>query len=323
MVLVVADADGTALREMTDFELEQAWGDDENSFALSCSYRDAPKAGQLVFADGGEIGGIVDEVTVSVARGAGRAAEVKGRTWHGVLANKVLVPDAGKDYLTVSGTASAVLASLFSRMGLSDLFAAEGSGNLSSYSFERFVDAYTGIRALLKANGMKLRLTYLGGKVRAEALPVGHVGDAVDSDLLDFDLTQTARCTNHLVCAGKGDLAERTVVHLYADAAGNVSKKQTLFGVDEVTAFYDYSSAEADELEQKGVEKLSDLQNQGGIEVDAHSDIAADVGDSITAQDNQTGLRVTAEVVKKVVKATPAVTTYGYEVGGARVVQRR
>ena len=154
-----------------------------------------------------------------------------------------------------------------------------------------------------------------GGKVELSLPPAADYASKVDSDLLDFTLTSVHRCVNHLVCAGTGELEDRAVVHFFADAAGNVSHTQTLFGVDEIAALYDYSNADAEKLEEEGRKKLKEMQTAGSVEVDAHDDMDVDVGDVISARDNAHGRTVTATVAKKVVKVSRGVATFSYEVG--------
>ncbi len=315
MVLVVYDSKLGNVRELQDFELDLAFGSDENSFELTCAADLAPREGQFAFIDGGEYGGVVDEASYDAGREAAGTVTCKGRTWHGILAGKRLVPDSGSGYLSVSGKAGAVLASLIGRMGLAGLFSAAADDSAVSYTFDRFCDAYSGLKALAKANGRKVAMRRNGGKVELSLPPVADYANKVDSDLLDFRLTSVHRCVNHLVCAGTGELENRAVVHFYADAAGNVSHKQTLFGVDEIAALYDYSNADTEKLEEEGRKKLAEYQTTGSVEVDAHEDIDVDVGDVISARDNAHGRTVAATVAKKVVKVSSGVATYSYEVG--------
>lgn len=315
MVLVVYDSKLGNVRELQDFELDLAFGSDENSFELTCAADAAPSEGQFAFIDGGEYGGVVDEASYDAGRDAAGAVTCKGRTWHGILAGKRLLPNSGSGYLSVSGKAGAVVASLISRMGLSAVFSAASDDASVSYTFDRFTDGYSGLKALAKANGRKLAMRRKGSKVELSLPPVADYANKVDSDLLDFTLTSVHRCVNHLVCAGTGELENRAVVHFYADAKGNVSHKQTLFGVDEIAALYDYSNADEAKLEEDGRKKLAEYQTQGSVEVDAHDDIDVDVGDVISARDNAHGRTVAATVAKKVVKVSRGVATYSYEVG--------
>lgn len=315
MVLVVYDAKLGNVRELQDFSLDMAFGSDENSFELTCAPHVAPEAGQHVFVDGTEYGGIVDEVGYDAGREASGTVTCKGRTWHGVLAGKRLLPDSGSGYLTASGKAGDVLASLIERMGLSGLFSAASDGAEVSYTFERFCDGYGGLKSMAKANGRKLSMRRKGSKVELSLPPAVDYANKVDSDLLDFALTSVHRCVNHLVCVGTGELENRAVIHFFADEAGSVGHTQTLFGVDEICALYDYSNADEEKLEEEGRKKLKEYQTRGSIEVDVHEDIDVDVGDVVSARDNAHGRTVAATVAKKLVKVERGTATYSYEVG--------
>lgn len=315
MVLVVHDPAVGDVREIEEFELDLAFGSDENALKLEARAGEAPEEGQFVFIDGTEYGGVIDQAIYEAGREATGSILCKGRTWHGILAGKRLLPDSGSGYLSVSGKAGDVLASLIGRMGLSGLFSAAADDTSVSFTFERFCDGYSGLKALAKANGRKVAMRRRGGKVELSLPPVVDYASKVDSDLLDFKLTSVHRCVNHLVCAGTGELEDRAVVHFYADAAGNVSHTQSLFGVDEICALYDYSNADEEKLEEEGRKKLQEYQTQGSVEVEAHDDIDVDVGDVISARDNAHGRTVTATVAKKIVKVSRGVATYSYEVG--------
>lgn len=315
MVAVVFDSALGNVRELVDFTLDLAFGSDENAFSLECEAAHAPEEGQFDFIDGTEYGGVIDQASYEAGREASGSILCKGRTWHGILAGKRLLPDSGSGYLSVSGKAGDALASLIERMGLSGLFSAASDDTSVSYTFDRFVDGYSGLKAMAKANGRKVAMRRKGGKVEISLPPAVDYANKVDSDLLDFTLTSVHRCVNHLVCAGTGELENRAVVHFYSDAAGNVSHTQSLFGVDEISALYDYSNADEEKLEEEGKKKLKEYQTQGSVEVEAHDDIDVDVGDVISARDNAHGRTVTATVVKKIVQVSRGVATYGYEIG--------
>ncbi len=319
MVIVIADENGKALREIADFNFEIAFGEDENTISLEADIDVMPPNGGYAFIDGSEYGGTVDEIKASTTRSGGRTLIASGRSWHGILEGKRLVPDSGQSHITVSGQVSTVLQSLIERMGLSDTFEApEGesdSKTISSYQFERFVAGYTGIRAMCTANGLKLKMRFVNGKVLIGARNVIDYGSKVDSDLIDFDITEIGRRTNHLVCGGTGENENRTVIHFFADKDGVVSKTQSLFGVDEITAFYDYSNADEDQLEEEGKKKLEEMQGQGTVEVNVHDDLDIDVGDIVSARDNANGMQVSAVITKKIVKVSKGIATYEYEAG--------
>ena len=317
--LIITDSKHVDVRSAVDYTLDCAWGKEENDFELVVSGASTIDAGAYIYIDGSECGGVVDAMEDQLTAGVSTLT-YSGRTWHGVLANKILEPDRGRDYLTVSGTASTVIGSLISRVGLDGVFDAvdsptAGAQTIKSYQFDRYVDAYSGLRKMCAASGLKLRLAYASGKVRVWAEPAAHYGDSIDSDLIDFDATRTWRKPNHLIGLGKGDLAARVVVHWYADAKGNVSQTQSLKGVDEITQVYDYSNAETAELNQKTREKLQELQSEGDVKVTVRDDanVVFDVGDTVTARDNLTGITVNASITKKIVKVSGGVLSVDYE----------
>lgn len=317
--LIITDSNHVDARSAADFTLDCAWGKEENDFELVMSGASTIDAGAYIYVDGSECGGVVDAMEDQLTSGVSTLT-YSGRTWHGMLADKILEPDKGKDYLTVSGTASSVIGSLISRVGLDAVFEAvdsptAGAQTIKSYQFDRYTDCYTGLRKMCAASGLKLRLAYASGKVRVWAEPAAHYGDSIDSDLTDFDATRTWRKPNHLIGLGKGDLAARTVVHWYADAKGNVSQSQSLKGVDEIAQVYDYSNAETAELNQKTREKLQELQSEGDVKVTVRDDanVVFDVGDTVTARDNLTGITVNASITKKIVKVSGGVLSVDYE----------
>jgi hypothetical protein len=317
--LIITDSNHVDVRSAVDYTLDCAWGKGENDFELVVSGASTIDAGAYIYIDGSECGGVVDAMEDQLTAGVSTLT-YSGRTWHGVLANKILEPDRGRDYLTVSGTASTVIGSLISRVGLDGVFDAvdsptAGAQTIKSYRFDRYTDCYTGLRKMCEANGLKLRLAYASGRVNIWAEPVAHYGDSIDSDLIDFDATRTWRKPNHLIGLGKGDLAARVVVHWYADAKGNVSQSQSLKGVDEITQVYDYSNAETAELNQKTREKLQELQSEGDVKVTVRDDanVVFDVGDTVTARDNLTGITVNATISKKIVKVSGGVMSVDYE----------
>lgn len=313
--LIVTDAKHKPLRAVDDYTLDLAYGSDENSFKLTCLPQ--PEAGALIIIDGTEYGGLV---TVRNTDGS-----VEGPTWHGLLSRRILQPDAGRDYLTVSGAAGDVLNMLFKRIGLDALFTASArhAVTIGSYSFDRYTDAYTGIRKMLAANNAKLRLIWADGRVNAYALPAEHSGGSIDSDLLEFKASLDSQPVNHLIGLGTGELKDRAVVHWYADVNGNVSQTQSLTGLAERQAVYDYSNAKPDELNTETRKKLIELQSQGGVEVTiTDNTLSMDVGDTVTGRDNRLGITLTVPVAKKIVKSSGGILSVTTSAAPRQAIRR-
>ena len=315
MDIVIADSDGTPIRQTDDYTLDLAYGDDENDFMLSDVFGAPLSQGMRWWVDGTPYGGVVDTVEVSATSDGVSALSYVGRCVHGILAAKVVQPDAGQSHLIVSGEANALIGQLLSRCDVPWMTAStDDSGiDVADYRFHRYVDLYSGMRMMLASAGARLAVRFVNDAPALSAVPADSYG-TVPSELVDFDAKRTYRPVNHLIGLGTGEGAAREVVHWYADASGSVSQTQTLTGLDEVAEVYDLSS-ESEDLSGKTRDKLAEYQGQGTFDVDLPEDAVLDVGDRVTASDAVTGLSVSAEVVKVVVKAKAGEPTVSYETG--------
>lgn len=291
---------------LQNYELDLAFGSDENSFECVVDINNhCCGFGFFLYIEGTEYGGIIDSVEIKNSK---QEIVYFGRTWHGVLNSKVLQPDSGADYLVCNGEANAVIGELVSRMGLSDLFIVsdEDSGlEIKNYKMNRYISGYDGIMKMLKTvDGKLLFRVQSNGNVLLSAVPiVDYTTEGLESDLIDLDVKRTANTVNHLICLGKGNLADRLVVHLFVDEDGNISRTQTFTGVDEYVAVYDYSGAEDEaDLVNSGTEHLKELMQQDDLSVDVNDvDDPYDVGDLVGATDNITNISITVPVKKKIV----------------------
>lgn len=325
---------------LLNYELDLAFGTDENNFEctvgtdLHCC-----QAGYFLRMEGTECGGVIDGIASNTAD---KEVTYSGRTWHGILGSKIILPLQEGDvsdevtiktvdsndnslvdkYLVISGDAHACMRFVLGRIGLDDLFEVPDTElgiAIDQYQFNRFTDAYSGIMKMLKSAGLKMKLSFENDKVKmsAEARYNYATDEEFDSDLVEFKAKKNYKTVNHLICLGTGELENRQVIHLYADVDGNISQTQTQFDFDEYTATFDYPSVESlEELERSGRERLSELwqQNELSVDFDATSD-SYDVGDIIGAVDNITGIVVTTEVTKKIVTIKNGRTTISYKVG--------
>lgn len=305
---------------LLEYELDMAFGADENNF--ECTIQAAAhccEAGSFLYFEGTEYGGIIDGIQ---SKSDTQEVIYSGRTWHGILNSKVIEPDSGAAYLTLTGEANAVLGSLVERMALSDLFeaSAEDSGlTIQGYQMNRYISGYDGIVKMLGVVGAKLQVTFQDGKVIVSAVPKYDYSndEEFDSDLVEFNIKRTFKTVNHMVCLGSGELENRMVIHLYADTEGNISQTQTQFGLDEITAVYDFSNVESEEeLLSGGAEKLHSLWEPSDLSVDFDdTSDNYDVGDIVGAVDNITGISISAAVTKKIVTIKNGHITISYKVG--------
>lgn len=314
-VLIYTNASFDDIGAIQSFSMDLAFGADEQDFEIEFT-RPALSGGELLYIDGTEYGGIVDSVTHSTETDSVIYA---GRTWHGMLAGKIVKPPANANYYKLSGDANACIASLLTKVGLTDVLTARSSsaGISVNYQFDRFCNAYDGLLKMLASANAVLRIERHDGITELWAEPRTTITDEADSDLMDFAITDTHRVPNHLVCAGEGELQERVVVDLYADSAGNVSQTQTLTGVNEIALLYNYNNADQTELVKEGTKELKSYQLGGGADLQVNSKGDWHVGDSIQVRDNKSGTVITSTINKKIVKVANGVLSVDYEVGTA------
>ena len=316
VVLIYTNANHVDVGAIQSFEMDMAFGADEQDFEIAFSSPEL-SGGELLYIDGTEYGGIVDAITQSTETDK---VIYKGRTWHGMLAGKIVQPPAGSDYYTLSGDANTCIGSLLTKVGLTDVLTAKSTSSgitVSSYQFERFCNAYDGLLKMLASANAILRIERHDGITELWAESRATIEDEADSDLMDFSVTESIRVPNHLVCAGEGELQNRVIVDLYADASGNVSQSQTFTGVDEIAVLYDYNNADQAQLIAEGTKELQSYQQGGGADLQVNSKGDWHVGDKIQVRDNRTGTVIVSTIAKKIVKVSDGILSVDYEVGSA------
>lgn len=320
--VILADGKLTPHASVSQVTLDWACGTDENDFELTIEDPSAPEIerGWYFWIDGSDVGGRIVDRRVAVSGGVSTATWI-GQSWTGMLAAKILQPDANQDYLTVSGKLPDILKNLLKRIGLDSVFTVDSSdaSTLSNWMFQnpRYVDAYTGFRNLLASCGRRLDFQAKDNHILLGITPVGIIDNTIDSDLVDFKAETNRRAVNHLIGLGSQELKNRLVVNYFADATGVVSQTQTLVGADEVCATYDYSNADLSTLQSETKKHLQELQTGGSVEVTLSDEVGDGlrVDDKIVATDHASGVNVTAVVTKRIVKIDSGILASTFEVG--------
>ena len=320
--VIIADGKLTPHASVSQVTLDWACGTDENDFELTIEDPSAPEIerGWYFWIDGSDVGGRIVDRRVAVSGGVSTVTWI-GQSWTGMLAAKILQPDANQDYLTVSGKLPDILKNLLKRIGLDSVFTVDSSdaSTLSNWMFQnpRYVDAYTGFRNLLASCGRRLDFQAKDNHILLGITPVGIIDNTIDSDLVDFKAETNRRAVNHLIGLGSQELKNRLVVNYFADATGVVSQTQTLVGADEVCATYDYPNADLSTLQSETKKHLQELQTGGSVEVSLSDEVGDGlrVDDKIVAADHASGVNVTAVVTKRIVKIDSGILASTFEVG--------
>lgn len=316
MDLIYANIQKEDIGILKDYSFDLAYGEDENDFELTCDIsNNVCGEDYLIYIENTEYGGFIDSIEVDTEQ---KEIKYKGRTFHGILDKKIIIPDANQDYLIVNGDANVIIDNLINKVGLNSLFSAstDVSVNISNYKFSRYTTLYKGILDMLASVNYKLMLTYQSGNVVLSAVPLtSYDDDTLNSDKVSFQIQKTYNLVNHLICLGKGELKNRTVIHLYLDNNGTVSNTQYYYGIEEITEVFDYPNVEsADELRKEGIKKLLEY-NTTDVQVTLDNEYVFDVGDIITATDVITGVTVTRKIIKKIVTINNDLLQINYKVG--------
>ena len=203
---------------------------DKNDFELQMNIQNhCMEYGSIWYVDHTEFGGIVDDIKIDTQKGL---VYYMGRSWRGILQKKIIEPDPGQDFYTVSGDANDVLWEIMQRLGLQDFFSVPSMAaniQIQGYQFDRYIDAYSGIMKMLGKVGAKPVLQMEEMKIRLEAvqaLDLSSKYEYSDDYGMQIILDDNRGGINHMLCLGQGDLKERIVIHLYVNAAGEIVKRQ-------------------------------------------------------------------------------------------------
>lgn len=323
MDLIYTNAKRVDLGVLLAHSLDLSFGTDENEndFEITLGKNEPVlDDGAIIYIDGTEYGGMVGGMRSS------STDEVRthiGRTWHGILNDKVIEPDPGADYLIVEGEANEVMGALIERLGLGELFKARSASsgiNIRKYQFARYVRGYDGFRAMLSSASAKLKMSWSGTALELYAEPVvDYTDQPVDGDEAALTVERYGSKVNHLICLGSGNLADRMVLHLYVDQFARIGSTQYYTGLEEIAEIYDYpNAASIDELRDFGTKQLKALRDNDKVELTAYegSGLEYDIGDIIGGTDTTTGNTASAVVTQKIVKINNGVVSINYKTSG-------
>lgn len=280
--------------------------------------------GTLIYIPGTEYGGIVGDIQTLTKS---NSVVIRGDTWRGLMTKKIIEPPAGKDYLVLSGELNAIIRQLVGSQfgGLFSISSINTGVNLTNYQFERHCTLLYGIEKMLASVGHRIAIQYIQGDyaepgyVELQAVPVQNYADTTEFSQdckVHFTVRDYRRGINHLICLGKGELKDRTVLHLYVQKDGSIGKSKYYTGLDERVAIYDYSSVEdIKQLEEDGNKRLKELMNYKECEVTV-DDVSLEIGDIVSGRDYVTGIEVQKPIVGKILKIDGSKETIEYTIKG-------
>lgn len=305
--IIVANPDGTEVRVMLFNEYDFEVGDEENSFLITSPRAEWERVEEnsRIYIPGTEYGGLYKRLESDTKN---NSVAVGGLTWRGMMQRKIISPASGADYATDSGELNQIIGARVSA-AFPGLFSgsSESTGVTVNYQYARHCTLYDGLKAMLKSVGYRMQIVYdlERKKVVVSAVPIVDYSREIEySSDMNADYTMIINRTgiNHLVCLGQGELRNRIVEHLYVDARGNISQRQTFFNEDEIAEVYDYAGASREDLIQSGIDQLVKEINLNEFRIEIESEREVQIGDIVGSRDYVTGHTVSAPITTKLVK---------------------
>lgn len=278
----------------------------------------------LIYIMGTEYGGIIGEILTDTTLDY---VELKGLSWRGRLAKKIIQPPAGSDYKTVSGELHTVMKSLIEPEfnGLFVVSQEDTGVMVSNYQFERYCTLLDGLTKMLKSKGYRLQLSFRReqnepGYLYIEAVPIVDYSNQIELSRdcqLNYTMDDKRDGVNHLIVTGKGEMQDRNVLHLYVQENGTIGSQQYYTGLQEIAEVYENTSTETDELQSKSEERLQELMNKKTFKMDvAALGIDVNIGDIVGGRDYLTGMYMAKPVKNIVYELTGDIESKTYKLEG-------
>lgn len=278
----------------------------------------------LIYIMGTEYGGIIGEILTDTTLDY---VELKGLSWRGRLAKKIIQPPTGSDYKVVSGELHTVMKSLIEPEfdGLFVVSQEDTGVNVSNYQFDRYCTLYDGLVKMLKSKWYRLQLSFRReqgepGYLFVEAVPIVDYSNRIELSRdcrLNYTMDDKRDGVNHLIVAGKGELQDRNVLHLYVQEDGSIGTQQYYTGLREIAEVYENTSTETDELWSKSEERLQELMNKKTFRMDvAKLGLDIGIGDIVGGRDYLTGMYMAKPVENIVYELTNDVESRTYKLEG-------
>ena len=299
-MVILADQDLREVGAVKDANLTVDLNGDKN-FVLQiarCNWRPELTFSNYIYVMDTEYGGIIGEILTDTALDY---VELRGLSWRGRLKMKVIEPISGSDYKKVSGELHEVMKSLIEPEfdGLFSVSRKDTGIRVDNYQFERYCTLYDGIVKMLESKGYRMQLSFRRdnretGYLLIEAVPVVDYSDRIElskDSRINYTMHDKRDGVNHLIVAGKGEMQDRMILHLYAQPDGSISTTQHYKGLQEITQVYENTSTETEELRSKAEEYFRKLMNKKSFRMDiAKLGIEAGIGDVVGGRDYLTGL---------------------------------
>lgn len=325
-MVILANSDLRELSAVRDANLTvDLNGNRDFSLQIARSYwRPDLTFSSLIYIPGTEYGGIIGEVLTDTTLDY---VELKGLSWRGRLAKKIIEPPAGSDYKVVSGELHTVMKSLIEPEfdGLFVVSAEDTGVTVSNYQFDRYCTLLDGLNKMLKSKGCRLQLSFRReqnepGYLYIEAVPITDFSERIELSRdckLNYTMDDKRDGVNHLIVTGKGELQDRNILHLYVQENGEIGTEQYYTGLQEIAEVYENTSTETDELMAAAEDRLRSLAGKKTFKMDvAKLGMDVGIGDIVGGRDYLTGMHMAKPVENIVYEIVNDVESKTYKLEG-------
>lgn len=265
--------------------------------------------------DKSELGGRITGIEILTTE---RIIRYTGETYRGTLSKKVIKP-AG-DYTYINGNIADYFSVLFFKEGLIDYIEVITTLSVNNLKLPRYCTVLEALELVAKTTRKRLTIKYSSIKNKA-VISFEDIQDFSNSieinqnNSLHLNIRKNIGGVNHLICLGQGELSNRTVVDLYLDENGNITKTKHFTGIDEVAEVYENNTVEEIELEEKGRERLQELLEKETVSMEVERLVfEGEIGDRITARDNYMNYMISKNITNKIIKISGGSTSIEYSV---------
>lgn len=325
-MVILADSDLRELGAVKDANLTVDLNGNRNfSLQIARSYwRPELTFSSLIYILGTEYGGIIGEVLTDTTLDY---VELKGLSWRGRLAKKIIEPPAGSDYKTVSGELHTVMKELIEPEfdGLFVVSQEDTGVTVSNYQFDRYCTLLDGLNKMLKSKWHRLQLSFRReqnepGYLYIEAVPITDYSNRIELSRdckLNYTMDDKRDGVNHLIVTGKGELQDRNILHLYVQENGEIGTEQYYTGLQEVAEVYENTSTETEELMSAAEERLRSLAGKKTFKMDvAKLGMDVGIGDIVGGRDYLTGMYMAKPVENIVYEIANDIESKTYKLEG-------
>lgn len=325
-MVILANSDLRELGAVKDANLAVDLNGNRNfSLQIARSYwRPELTFSSLIYILGTEYGGIIGEVLTDTTLDY---VELKGLSWRGRLAKKIIGPPAGSDYKTVSGELHTIMKELIEPEfdGLFVVSQEDTGVTVSNYQFGRYCTLLDGLNKMLKSKWYRLKLSFQReqnepGYLYIEAVPITDFSNQIELSRdcrLNYTMDDKRDGVNHLIVTGKGELQDRNILHLYVQENGEIGTEQYYTGIQEVAEVYENTSTETDELMSAAEDRLRSLAGKKTFRMDvAKLGLDVGIGDIVGGRDYLTGMYMAKPVENIVYEIVNDVESKTYKLEG-------